>query len=142
MKKYLLLAVLLIPGYAGYSQSQRIDNVISEKVAILNGVKAQGAVLKDIFRSPKKAKDVVYILVTNISISDPNLGLLKTAVSKGKNDNITSQFKDGTVILKLTTKTNAGVIYEELDASLKQMFNPSDIDEAEMILVYKAPPVK
>lgn len=142
MKKYIImtrlsLLLLAIGMSIGTSGQSAPDSILSKKIEQGRNIQAQLKEVQSLIPIKSKKQDTVFVLVNNITFADPNLDLLKAAISKGK-DNVKSLLQEGTVILKVIGKKDAGAIYSALDASLKKMFEPSDIGDARMILNYKS----
>lgn len=146
MKAYFHLTIMLLLCLGFQTTYGQVDTIASKYVNTASNISESVKTAKALWGSlptlPKKAKDTVFVLVTNISLAEPNLDLLKSSISKGK-DNLRYSFQDGIVILKVFGKKNsAGKIYDGLDAPLKKIFNVADMEDARMVLEYKAPPAK
>ena len=93
--------------------------------------------LKALF--PSKPGDTVYVMVSGIDYSDPNLKLLKDNIEDIKNSKgITAAYKSGTVVVKTVYKGgNASVLYDKLGDAVKELFMAEEIDGNHMVLTYK-----
>lgn len=87
----------------------------------------------------RKAKDTVFVLISNIKYTDPNLSLLKNSITAKSKVSIKSMQKDGIVILKVIGKNDASSIYDALDKNLQKIFEAGNMEDNRLVLEYKAP---